>query len=188
MSEPQPQPGWYYAQGDPVGTQRYWDGGQWIGNPREQQDIPGAGNDQVRREYGTAIERLGANIIDSIIVGIPAIVLFFMFRDGSATTSLGTLFGVALGAAYSIGFVGLRGATPGKMALGMEIIRADTGETPPGFDVAAKRWVLTLAGLIPILGPLINLGIAVACGVLISNDAQNRSVYDRIANTFVVKR
>ncbi|MGF1598526.1 MAG: RDD family protein [Acidimicrobiales bacterium] len=28
------QPGWYYAQGDPPGTQRYWDGVQWVGGPQ----------------------------------------------------------------------------------------------------------------------------------------------------------
>jgi uncharacterized RDD family membrane protein YckC len=27
-------PGWYHAEGDPEGTQRYWDGGQWIGEPQ----------------------------------------------------------------------------------------------------------------------------------------------------------
>lgn len=27
-------PGWYYAEGDPPGTQRYWDGTQWIGGPQ----------------------------------------------------------------------------------------------------------------------------------------------------------
>lgn len=26
--------GWYYAPGDPEGTQRYWDGAQWIGDPQ----------------------------------------------------------------------------------------------------------------------------------------------------------
>lgn len=26
--------GWYYAPGDPAGTQRYWDGVQWIGEPQ----------------------------------------------------------------------------------------------------------------------------------------------------------
>ena len=25
-------PGWYNAEGDPVGTQRYWDGVQWVGD------------------------------------------------------------------------------------------------------------------------------------------------------------
>ena len=27
------EPGWYYADGDPVGTQRYWDGEMWVGQP-----------------------------------------------------------------------------------------------------------------------------------------------------------
>lgn len=26
--------GWYYAQGDPPGTQRYWDGSSWQGDPQ----------------------------------------------------------------------------------------------------------------------------------------------------------
>ncbi len=26
--------GWYHAPGDPEGTQRYWDGAQWIGDPQ----------------------------------------------------------------------------------------------------------------------------------------------------------
>jgi hypothetical protein len=36
------EPGWYYAQGDPQGTQRYWDGHQWIGDPVVHQAAPSA--------------------------------------------------------------------------------------------------------------------------------------------------
>lgn len=32
-------PGWYAAEGDPPGTQRWWDGNQWVGEP---QPIPSA--------------------------------------------------------------------------------------------------------------------------------------------------
>lgn len=28
-----PEAGWYYADGDPAGTQRYWDGAAWVGEP-----------------------------------------------------------------------------------------------------------------------------------------------------------
>ncbi len=35
--------GWYHAPGDPEGTQRYWDGAQWIGEPQAQQATPPAG-------------------------------------------------------------------------------------------------------------------------------------------------
>ncbi|MFK7919404.1 MAG: RDD family protein [Ilumatobacter sp.] len=36
--------GWYHAPGDPEGTQRYWDGAQWIGDPQAvpQQAAPAA--------------------------------------------------------------------------------------------------------------------------------------------------
>ena len=36
--------GWYHAPGDPEGTQRYWDGAQWIGEPQavQQQPAPAA--------------------------------------------------------------------------------------------------------------------------------------------------
>ncbi len=29
--------GWYHAPGDPEGTQRYWDGAQWVGDPQPVQ-------------------------------------------------------------------------------------------------------------------------------------------------------
>ena len=35
MSERQIAPaGWYWAEGDPTGTKRYWDGATWQGAPR----------------------------------------------------------------------------------------------------------------------------------------------------------
>jgi uncharacterized RDD family membrane protein YckC len=34
--------GWYYAPGDPEGTQRYWDGAQWIGEPQAVPQAPAA--------------------------------------------------------------------------------------------------------------------------------------------------
>lgn len=32
--------GWYHAPGDPDGTQRYWDGAQWIGDPQQVRAVP----------------------------------------------------------------------------------------------------------------------------------------------------
>ena len=32
--------GWYHAPGDPDGTQRYWDGAQWLGEPQAVQQTP----------------------------------------------------------------------------------------------------------------------------------------------------
>lgn len=33
MSSSQLGPGWYHGEGDPPGTQRWWDGAQWVGEP-----------------------------------------------------------------------------------------------------------------------------------------------------------
>lgn len=32
--------GWYHAEGDPQGTQRYWDGSQWVGEPQAVASTP----------------------------------------------------------------------------------------------------------------------------------------------------
>lgn len=34
MSSPQVPPGWRHAEGDPAGTERYWNGTRWEGEPR----------------------------------------------------------------------------------------------------------------------------------------------------------
>ena len=45
MSSSEVPPGWRHAQGDPPGTERYWDGSRWQGEPRPvggSQEPPGA--------------------------------------------------------------------------------------------------------------------------------------------------
>jgi uncharacterized RDD family membrane protein YckC len=182
----QTDPGWYHAEGDPVGSVRYWDGTQWVGNPTVPSATP---PDQ--QSYGGAGARLGARIIDGLIVAIPIIIALFAvidFDDFEQSDLVPwTILSIAWGAAYEIGFIGLRGATPGKALLGLKVLDARTGECPPGLGPAAMRWAPALLGLIPVLGNVAGLAIAVASGVMISSDAQNRSVYDRVASTVVVK-
>ncbi len=43
-SPPTQSPGWYYAEGGPPGTHRYWNGAHWAGGPQPAQtSMPGAG-------------------------------------------------------------------------------------------------------------------------------------------------
>lgn len=35
-------PGWYHAEGDPPGTERYWDGAMWTDGPRPVGGFPAA--------------------------------------------------------------------------------------------------------------------------------------------------
>ena len=183
----QTEPGWYHADGDPPGTMRYWDGAQWVGEPTTQQPTYAGGDG---RNYGTAGVRLGARIIDGIIVAIPIFIgLFAVVDDATDQGEIFTwiLLSVIWGAVYEIGFIGSRGATPGKSILGLKVIDLESGDSPPSWQQAAFRWAPAVLGLIPVLSNFIGLVLAIASGVMISNDDQNRSVYDRIAKTGVVK-
>ena len=86
---PQSQPpGWYYAQGDPPGTQRFWDGTKWEGGP---QPVPGAPQSVTGAPpLAEPINRIGARIIDWIIWIIPSTIISFIFVGGAIAAG-GTL-------------------------------------------------------------------------------------------------
>ena len=54
------QPGWYHAEGDPLDTMRFWTGSEW------NEEILG-GN--------TIGPRLGAKVIDALIIGFTALII-----------------------------------------------------------------------------------------------------------------
>ena len=52
-------PGWYWAEGDPTNTMRYWDGAVWLGDPQVIQQVAAqparpAGGGYVARQVQTA--------------------------------------------------------------------------------------------------------------------------------------
>lgn len=166
MSESsQMQPGWYYAQGDEPGTQRYWDGTQWVGDPQpvaQQQDSYGYGTGSsvgVPAEYGT---RFVAWLIDAgISIGI-AIVGFIVVAIGSAISdTLGGLLTVVL----YIGLFGFQiwnsvirqgqtGQTLGKTQQNIKLVADDSGG-PVGGGMAFVRlllqWVFSILCYIPLI-------------------------------------
>ncbi len=97
-------PGWYYAEGDPPHTQRYWDGNQWTTAPvyEQPQAPPPSGyppqpmpnGPQVYGEpgygpfqrLGDPGSRIGARVIDFIITAVCVVglaVVLGVFRDGA---------------------------------------------------------------------------------------------------------
>src|SRR5690606_31339140 len=96
-------PGWYHAPGDPPGTQRFWDGRQWVGGPMPTQPPPGYGPHgggwgggygsrdylpDLGRMLASPWQRIAARLIDSLIVGaLSAIALLIVLSDdlGDAT-------------------------------------------------------------------------------------------------------
>jgi uncharacterized RDD family membrane protein YckC len=94
-----------------------------------------------------------------------------MFARMGATILTNTL----LFAAYYTGFVGAMGATPGKLAVGLRIVRPNGG--PVSYLRALGRYFATvLSGMILCIGYL-----------LIAFDAEKRGLHDMICDTRVIQ-
>ena len=151
------------------------------------------------RRYGGFWIRFLARIIDVIILGvvnaIVRIPLMLMFGIGTmgmgglgrgegaglifgpammGVLGLSALIGIALGAAYEVYFLSAHGATPGKMALGLRVIRADGGPISPMLALG-RHFALWLSGFILMIGY-----------IMAGFDPEKRALHDRICETRVV--
>lgn len=195
---PQTQPpGWYYAQGDPPGTQRYWDGSSWQGGP---QPVPGAAmaaNDTPAGKLAEPVKRIVARLIDGVIWAVVSIIMSIIFGAGLTSTDGG--FGAALAAsvvgslivvAYEVGMIGSQGATLGKMALSIKVVNEDG--SPADYMTGLRRMYLYIAfiiiGLIPILGGLAFFVVAIAGLVMLFTDGKQQTPWDKIGKTLVVDK
>src|SRR2546427_9145120 len=117
-------------------------------------------------------ERLVAYIIDAVALGFVSGILFVLMGGAPASRLLGLAFGLM----YTIGFWSAGGATPGKMLMKLQIVRADDGgEISVG--TALLRYV----------GYFIS-GIAVGLGFLwIIWDDKKQGWHDKIAGTRVIR-
>lgn len=133
--------------------------------------------------------RLGAVLVDGMLLGVVNTALLTALATGMEVTDLGSFGGdpemvIALGASallvlmdalYYAGFWAWHGQTPGKMLLGLRIVR--TNGQPLSFGRALLRFV----------GYLIS-GIALGLGYLwIVVDGRKQGWHDKIAGTFVVR-
>jgi uncharacterized RDD family membrane protein YckC len=192
--------GYYHAEGDPPETVRYWDGTQWTGNPMPPPPgVAGAQGPAVDTRFAGTGVRIGAVLIDGLLMFIiGAIIAFPSITDAidEANQSDGT-FEYTTGAesfiapliflAIVITMTATLGGTPGKLMLGLRITTSDGTTTPPGFGPATLRTLPWLPTLIPLLGVLIWIGIAIAGIVMISNDSERRSPFDRAGGTRVIR-
>ncbi|MEM8925981.1 MAG: RDD family protein [Actinomycetota bacterium] len=185
-------PGWYYAQGDPPGTQRYWDGSQWVGGPQAAQGAVDAGGYGAQGAVGAAGRpaeygsRVIAYLIDFgiIIVGYIAIVILLVI--GSAISdALGSILAL-VGYLALFGFViwnhiirqGSTGQTIGKSQQNIKLV-ADASGQPVGGVMAFVRLLVAsvlgicfIVGLLDLLWPLW--------------DAEKKRLTDKILNFSVV--
>ena len=91
------------------------------------------------------------------------------------TLALSMLIGVAIGASYEGFFVSRVGATPGKMALGLKVVRPNGGPVSPGraFGRYFAKWLSSMT-----------LGIGY---IIVGFDAEKRAMHDMIVDTRVVR-
>ena len=145
-----------------------------------------AGSPTAVLEVHVTGRRILATIVYGIVLGILFAVMSVLFGSSSATGtsvhfSMGTfptLGFFLLAMAYYIVLEGYLGQTPGKMLLGIKVVREDTGGVP-GVRAAAIRSVLRIVdGLFSYLVAFI--------AVLASS--KNQRLGDMAAHTLVVRK
>lgn len=213
MSEGQMPAGWYYAEGDPPGTQRYWDGGQWTGEPQLVAGAPG-GAMAGQGQYASPGKRIGGRIIDVIISFILSFVVVGILGGGQDNAAFNQSiedgdidFGLLVpGAAALIGgalfaflwdflWTAYAAGTPGKLIVGARVAEAGNMQSPPSMAAAAKRALHRLLGILGVAGfalwtlsGLAALGIGVVSLIFLFTDDNHRTVMDRIGGTVVINK
>lgn len=155
MSAGAQQPaGWYYAQGDPPGTVRYWDGTMWVGGPQPSAPATAAGAPAASgvafqgpsgpRELTNPWARLGGRILDGMIwallgfiANLPVTASTFGETFNAALEGrepdidvnpvlalITTLVGVLAVVAYEV-LLNTRGGTLGKRAISAIVVTED---------------------------------------------------------------
>jgi len=131
--------------------------------------------------------RVGAKIIDGIIVGLPmlVVVLPVMFMAESRLSPMAglglqlglQLLGLIISGVYTTFFLGKYGATPGKMLLKLKVITPEGG--PISYPRALGRYFAEiLSYMICYIGYL----------MVAFDKEEHQALHDRICNTRVIRR
>jgi uncharacterized RDD family membrane protein YckC len=131
--------------------------------------------------------RFVAAVIDGLIVGfssaaVQAILLPGLrpsLSPGSANIGLlgiGYAVGLAIGVTYEGLFISRLGATPGKMALGLRVVRPDGGPVSLGRAVG-RYFAKILSAIILLIGY-----------IMAAFDREKRALHDMLVDTRVIKK
>jgi len=141
------------------------------------------------REYGGFWIRFAAKFVDGLLLGgvnllvgvaIGLVIGLLLRRHGGSAgflaMGLGFLVQFCIGIAYTTWFLGTYGATPGKMACGLKVIRTDGSKLTYG-RAFGRHFADMLSGLTLCIGYIIA-----------GFDDEKRALHDRICDTRVVKK
>ncbi len=164
----------------PAYVQRMREGVQPIGVPVQQ------------AHYGGFWIRVLALFIDGLIMGVVTVPLMFLAGLGSVFSGMDpqdpasiakilgfeAMFGgigLVIGLLYQGYFVSQKGATPGKLVLGLKIINANDGTNLSVAKAIGRYFANMLSGLILYIGYIIA-----------AFDSEKRALHDHICNTRVI--
>ena len=148
--------------------------------------------------YGGFWMRFGARMIDGILLGIPLLIIAALLipnllrAQGDASNPAFTGF-AAIGLTfflvyflvvicYEVVLLRYRGATLGKMACGLRVVRSDGSSL--GWGVSIGRfvmWNVVTSGI-----PYLNFILMLISGIMTGTDAEKRALHDRVCDTRVV--
>jgi uncharacterized RDD family membrane protein YckC len=137
------------------------------------------------QRYGGFWVRVAAKLLDGLILWVVNMVItfagiwtFFGRQDNPrlalATMGVQWVLQLAVAAAYTTYFLGAHGATPGKMALKLEVVRPD-GERLTYLRALGRHFAEMLSSLILCIGY-----------IMVAFDDEKRALHDRICDTRVV--
>jgi len=186
-------PGWYQAEGDPAGSVRYWDGHQWQGDAlpiaavTSHRAPPTPDGMPAGLEPGSPWQRIAGKLIDDLLVFAPFFGVGSVIGGGEDPGAVSLAFmGVMLVvmALYDLVMVGMFATTAGKAAMGLRVV-GPTGDDAD-WDIAVRRWMLSLVIIVPIVGVLAVVVIGIISLVFLFSDPCRQTVHDRVAGSFVV--
>jgi uncharacterized RDD family membrane protein YckC len=138
--------------------------------------------------YASIGRRAIARLTDGLLFAVPAFLLLIPYIDTdddvlSFDPPIGLLIGITVTSVlYEIVLVALRGQTVGKIAMGIRVVRIDSGR-PPGWSYSGIRALLpTVAGAVPVLGLFLWLGVYLTAVVT----PRRQGIHDLAAGTVVV--
>lgn len=164
----------------------------------------------VSSPYPGAGTRLGALIIDFLVIGLVTVIfgVALVWNDMSewlnavnrwdgtgaapepemASFYLASLISVAIWFLYRVGMETTTSQTLGKMALKIKVVDADGRKLAVGASAIRNIWCLIswAAGLMPYVGWLASTGMYVGIAVTISNHPYRQSFTDKWAKAYVV--
>jgi uncharacterized RDD family membrane protein YckC len=114
--------------------------------------------------------------LGSLLIGISGLEPGFHSPEGRMIMLTVAAFGVVLGYAYRVFFIGYCGQTPGKMAVRVKVIRTD------GTDVGYVRALLR-----EVVGKFLSKLILGIGYLMVAVDSRKQGLHDKIADTYVVK-